>query len=303
MVFHYFMLVLLATVWGTSFAAIKIGVETISPISLATARILIAAVVLYGFLLVRGLSLPRGLRTWNHCFWIGVFGNALPFTLIGWGEVRIDSGLAAILMAVMPLATLVLAHVFTTDERMNGRRVIGILLGLAGVVVLIGADALARLGDDVWRQLAVAGGAVCYAIATIITRRMPPSDPTERSAAVMICASLQMMPFAVLLENPLAVVPSADSLVALAYLGIIATAVSAIVYFALIDARGATFFSYINYLIPIVGVAWGLAFLDEKLSLQSIAALCLILAGIAIANRCTPPPGVSETASPMGRKR
>jgi drug/metabolite transporter (DMT)-like permease len=304
MILHYFMLVLLAVIWGTSFAAIKIGVETIPPVSLAAARILMAALVLYAFVLVRGLALPRDWRTWIYCFWIGVFGNALPFSLIGWGEVRIDSGLTAILMAVMPLATLVLAHLFTADERMNGPRIIGVLLGLGGVGVLIGADVLAGLGDDVWRQLAVAGGAVCYAIGTIITRLMPHSDPSERSAAVMICASLQMVPFAFLLEDPLAIVPSASSLVALAYLGIVATAVAAIVYFVLIAARGATFFSYINYLIPIVGVAWGLTFLDEQLSSQSVIALGLILAGITIADRWTPTsPGTSQTPPAEDRNR
>ncbi len=120
----------------------------------------------------------------------------------------------------------------------------------------------------------------------------------------MICASLQMLPFAFLLEDPLAIVPSTSSLVALAYLGIAATAVAAIVYFALIAARGATFFSYINYLIPIVGVAWGLTFLDEQLNLQSVIALGLILAGITIADRWTPaPPRTPETASPEDRNR
>jgi drug/metabolite transporter (DMT)-like permease len=228
------------------------------------------------------------MRVWIICFWIGAFGNALPFSLIGWGEVRIDSGLAAILMAVMPLATLVLAHLFTDDERMNGWRATGVLLGLAGVVVLIGVDALAGLGDDVWRQFAVAGGAVCYAIATIFTRRLPPAEPAPRGAAVMICASLQMVPLAILVERPDTIAPSADSLIALAYLGIVATAAATIVYFVLVAARGATFFSFINYLIPVVGVAWGLIFLNEHLSPQSIAALVLILAGIAIANRGPP---------------
>jgi drug/metabolite transporter (DMT)-like permease len=285
MILHYAMLLFLATVWGSSFAAIKIGVDTIPPVSLAAGRIAMAAILLYGVVLLRGLRLPRGGRVWSYCFWIGAFGNALPFSLIGWGEVVIDSGLAAILMAVMPLATVLLAHLFTEDERMNRFRLAGVLLGLAGVVVLIGADALAGLGDNVWRQMAVAGGAVCYAIATIITRRMPPSDPAERSAAVMICASLQMVPLALAIEGSALVVPSTASALALVYLGVVATAVASIVYFALIAARGVTFFSMINYLIPIVGVAWGLAFLGERLSVQSVVSLVLILAGIALANR------------------
>jgi len=283
----YVMLIFLAVVWGTSFGAIKVGVETIPPVSLATARVVIGAVLLYLFVLIRGRRLPRGWPVWHYCFWIGVFGNALPFALIAWGEVYIDSGLAAILMAVMPLATLMLAHFFTADETMNGPRIIGVVLGLSGVVVLIGFDALAGLGEHVLGQLAVAGGAVCYAIGAIITRRMPPSDPTERSAAMTICASLLIVPVALVVDGPDIAVPSTDSLIALVYLGVFATAAASIVYFALVAARGVTFFSFINYLIPAVGVLWGLAFLGEQVSVQSIVALGLIISGIAIANRST----------------
>ena len=100
--------------------------------------------------------------------------------MVGWGEEKIDSGLAAILMAVMPLTTVLLSHFFTTDERLNAPRVAGVLFGLAGVVVLVGLDALLRLGEETWRQLAVAGGAFCYAIAAVMARKLPPLSPASR---------------------------------------------------------------------------------------------------------------------------
>ena len=281
---HVMLLVVLAAVWGSSFMAIKVGVGTIPPLTLTAGRLVLAAALLYAFIRLGGHALPAPGPVWGQFLLIAVFGNGLPFALISWGEVRIDSGLAAILMAIMPLTTLVLAHLFVAAERMTAPRVLGVVLGFGGVVVLVGPDALAGLGGDVLRQLAVAGGAVCYAVAAIVARRLPPSDPAVCSAAVMICASLAVVPVALAVEEPWTVSPSAASLLALAYLGLAATAAASIVFFVLIAARGATFLSFINYLIPVMGVVWGVVLLDERLSSQGLAALVLILAGVAIAS-------------------
>ncbi len=278
------LLILLASLWSSSFAAIKIGVGTIPPLTLAAGRIAVAAAVLYALIALRGQRLPRSARLWALFFLIGITGNALPFTLIAWGEERIDSGLAAILMAVMPPATVLLTHVFTRDERLTAPTLIGVAMGFAGVVLLIGPEVLRGLGGQAGRQLAVAGGAVCYAVTFTIARFVPPSPPAVRSAAVMICASVQIIPLALLLDQPWALSPSPGSVAALVYLGLLPTALATIIFFQLISARGATFVALNNYMIPVLGVIWGAAFLGERISLQALGALALILIGIGVTN-------------------
>ena len=243
---------------------------------------MLAAVVLYAFIALKGQRLPRSGRMWTLFFLIGILGNGLPFTLIAWGEQRIDSGLAAILMAVMPLATLLLTHAFTEDERLTAPKLIGVAMGFAGVVLLIGPEVLRGLGGQAGRQLAVAGGAVCYAVTFTIARFVPPSPPAVRSAAVMICASVQIIPLALLVDQPWALSPSPASVAALVYLGLLPTALATIIFFQLISARGATFVALNNYMIPVLGVIWGAAFLGERISLQALGALALILIGIGV---------------------
>lgn len=294
---HLTLLLVLVLIWSSSFLAIKIGVTTISPLTLATARIILAAAVLAGFVWMQGARLPRGLRFWVYCILLGVIGNGLPFTLINWGEQRIDSGLAAILMSVMPLATVVMAHFFTTGDRMTPAKLIGVSVGLGGVVILVGPEVLKGFGGDAWHQLAVAGGAFCYAIAVILIRNMPPAPLTVRAAAVMIAASLVMIPVALVVDAPWTLRPSPGALAAAIYLGLFPTAVATIIFFHLVQTRGASFIAFINYLIPVFGVAWGVVTLGERVTVREVMAMLVILAGIAIAQfgRSNVPPNGTTT--------
>ena len=276
------LLLSLATIWSSSFAFIKVAVETIPPLSVAAGRLTLAAVLIVAVARLRGLRFPSDKGLWPKFFAIGLFGNALPFTLISWGEVTIDSGLAAILMAVMPLATLVLAHLYTSDERMNPARVAGVFLGFGGVLVLIGPAALAGLGNEAVRQTAVAGGAVCYAIATVTARRLPKMPLFVSSAGALIASVVLSLPMALLIDRPWALSPTADSLGAVVALGLFPTALAMLMYFALLQRTGATFIALNNYLIPSLGVIWGILFLGEALSPRAILALAIILAGIAV---------------------
>ncbi len=276
------LLLSLATIWSSSFAFIKVAVETVPPLSVAAGRLLLAAVLIVAVTRLRGLKFPREKGLWPKFFAIGLFGNALPFFLISWGEVTIDSGLAAILMAAMPLATLVLAHFFTSDERMNPARVLGVFLGFGGVLVLIGPAALAGLGDEAIRQTAVAGGAVCYAIATVTARRLPRMPLFVSSAGALIASVVLSLPLALLIDRPWALSPSPESLGAVVVLGLFPTALAMLMYFALLQRTGATFIALNNYLIPSLGVIWGILFLGEALSPRAILALAIILAGIAV---------------------
>lgn len=281
---HVGMLLTLALVWGSSFVVTKIGVETLPALPLTTLRLGVGALVLVAAALLAG-GLPRDRQVWIYAFWIALVGNALPFFLITWGVAGIASGLAAILMAVMPLTTMVLSHFFTQGDRMRPRKLVGIALGFAGVVVLVGPTALAGLGDELAHQLAAAGGAVCYAVTVIITRNMPAAPLRQRAGAVALLAFLQILPVCLWLAPPATLQPDATAIAAAVYLGLFPTALATLVLFRLISEQRPSFVAFQNYLVPVFGVAWGAALLGETLSLEAFAALGMILAGIFVANR------------------
>ena len=276
-------LFLLSLIWSSSFMTIKVGVGSIPPVTLAACRVVVAAVVLYGFVRVQGAALPRGARFWTYCVLIGVIGNGLPFTLINWGEEHVDSGLAAILMSIMPLATVVLAHFFADGERMTRGKLIGVVIGFCGVIILVGPEALKGLGGDAWRQLAVAAGAFSYGVAMILARNMPPAPLIARSAAVMIVASVIMAPLALAIDAPWRLRPDDAAIAAALYLGLFPTAFATIIFFYLVQTAGPSMVALVNYLIPVLGVGWGAVVLNEQVTAEAVAALVVILAGIAIA--------------------
>jgi drug/metabolite transporter (DMT)-like permease len=275
------LLLTLATIWSSSFGFIKVAVETVPPITVTAGRLLLAAIIVVIYARLRGHRFPTEPGLWPKFFLIGLFGNALPFTLIGWGEVTIDSGLAAILMAVMPIATLVLAHFFAENERMNPARIAGVTFGFGGILVLIGPDALSGLGDEAVRQIAVAGGATCYAVATVIARRLPKMPTSLSSAGALIAATAIILPASLIFDRPWTLSPSDESINAVIVLGLFPTALAYILYFALLRRTGANFIALNNYLIPCLGVIWGIIFLDELLNWQAMLALGIILTGVA----------------------
>jgi drug/metabolite transporter (DMT)-like permease len=288
---HWLLLVALAIVWGSSFALTRIAVAEMTPAMLVAGRNAIAAAGL--LLLVWGLrrAWPRGPRVWRFMLAIAVVGNMMPFLLISWGQQRIDSGLAGILMAVMPLLTLVLAHFLVSGERMVPRRLVGFLIGFAGVLLLIGPTALRELGgrgETLLAQLAVLGGAVCYAVNAIVSRHKPASDPWSTSALVLAMAWLLTLPLAVItwpIDTPAMPVLSPAALWAVAVLGLICTALGSVIYFTLVAAAGPTFLSMINYLIPLWAVLIGALFLGERPEWNHLIAMGLILAGVAWSQR------------------
>lgn len=279
----YALLVLLAAIWGSSFLVIKIGVETIPAATLTAARILIAAIVLTLVAVVARERIPWNLRTWGLIVLSGLFGNAFPFTLISWGEEHIDSALAAILMAVMPLTTVVLAHLFTDDEKLSLRKLVGVGLGLVGLIILVGPDRIANLGSDVVHQFAVAMAAVCYGANAVVIKRLIGCPRLALAGASMVAASLFMIPLSLIFDGPMTAVPATEGLLAACLLGVVQTAIATLAMFALISRQGASFFSQINFLVPLFGLAWGALLLGEDLPIRAYAALGVILAGVAIA--------------------
>jgi drug/metabolite transporter (DMT)-like permease len=279
------MLAALVAMWGSAFLFTKVAVSALPPETVVAGRLAIAAIGLTALLLALGKALPRGRRLWLFFLALAVLGNALPFWLISWGQQRIDSGLAGILMAIMPLTTLVLAHFFVVGERLNPVRLAGFVLGFIGIVALVGPEALLELevgGTALLSELSVLGGAVCYAVNTIVARRRPPSDPLAAGAGVMILASAITIPLALAGGPPPVDTIPPTAAFAVAVLGIVSTALATVVYFKLVSAAGPTFVSLINYLIPLWAVVVGMVFLGETPEWRALGALALILSGIAL---------------------
>jgi drug/metabolite transporter (DMT)-like permease len=283
-------LLALTLMWGSAFLLTKIAVSALDPDLVVAGRLLVACLLLVPLALLRptrgGPGGSWGARLWLFLLLIAVFGNALPFTLVAWGQQRVDSGLAGILMAVMPLATLGLSHYLVPGERLTPYRVAGFLFGFLGVLVLLGPDALRDAAEgegNLLPMLAVLAGALCYAISAILARLRPPSGALPSAAATTLLATGLMLPFVL---GPGDRYPGGDptvvSLAAVLALGAFSTAWASILYFQLIKSAGPAFVSQLNYLIPLWAVAVGMVFLGERPEPNALYALALILVGVLL---------------------
>ncbi len=282
----WILLVVLAGIWGLSFPVLSIAVETVPPSTTVAVRMVVGALTIFVIMKARGQVFPSSWRVIAIPAFVGIIGNAVPFTLISWGQAAVGASLAGILMAIMPLGTLVLAHFFSQGERMTAKGVAGFTLGFAGIIALMGPSALNGLGDEnLIRQIAILGGALCYAISAIIARKAAVLDPVVSTTIALIAGSLAMIPFAAIVDQPWNIRPDAAAWSSLLYLGIAATALGNFIYFLIAQRTGAGFLSLTNYLIPVIAVLLSIAMLNEMPSALSLLALGLILGGVWVSQR------------------
>jgi drug/metabolite transporter (DMT)-like permease len=284
------LLVVLALMWGTAFLFTKIAVTEVSPVTVVVSRLALGAAIMQIVLRIAGLRLPPPGRIWINLLFLALLGNALPFFLITWGQRGIDSGLAGMLLATMPLVTLFLAHFFVDGEPMTKSNLSGFIVGLFGVAILMGPNALRELGGGggtTIQQLAVMAGALCYAINAILARRLPEMHPLVTTAATLLLACAMVLSFAIgdLADAASRISPS--SAAALLWLGVISTATATVVYFRIIATAGPTFLVLINYMIPVIAVSAGALVLGERPGWTAILALAVILSGIGLSQRGT----------------
>ncbi len=277
------LLCLLAAMWGASFPAVKVAIAYLSTTSMVALRLIVGMIVMTGlaFFLGRRPKLDRA--TWITYVAVAAIGNLLPFLLIAHGQRFIDAGLGAILMATMPLATIVLAHLFTRDEKLTLRGVAGVLIGLAGILVLVGVDALKGLGADVLGQLALTAAAMCYALHTLLARRMSGTSPFTNAAIVLALAAGMGVALMLATEGPPPDLPLKAAL-AILFLGAFSNGLAYLIYFRLTGTVGVAFTAMTNYLVPVMGVMWSALILGEVPSIRAIFALVLILGGVAVAH-------------------
>ncbi len=279
------LLLALGMIWGASFLGVEKALESFPPITIAAQRIALAAVILTGASFAMGIGLPKDRRTWLFAFGMGLFSNAIPFTLLSWGQQHVTSGYAGITMAVVPLLVLPLSHFLIPGMRLTPIKALGFGIGFIGVVVLIGpAKIMQSGGGDIENiaRIACVIASMCYAIGSVITRLAPKGEAMAFSAAALIMGALVAAPIALLVDG----VPAAPTLPALAgmlYLGVFPTALATIMLVFIVKTAGPPFLSLVNYQVPIWAVIIGMVVLKEELPGSFIWALGLILAGLAVA--------------------
>ncbi|ACL61523.1 DMT family transporter [Methylobacterium nodulans] len=278
------LLLCLSLLWGGSFFFTGVALQALPPLTLVVLRVGLAAIILNIVVVALGWRMPRDRRIWRAFLGMGLLNNAIPFCLIVWGQTQIASGLAAILNATTPLWTVVVAHLLTPDEAMTGRRLAGVLLGLAGVAVMVGPAVLGGLGADALAQAAVLAAALSYAFASIYGRRFGHMGvpPLVTAAGQVTASTLMLGPLALVVDHPWTL-PAPGLAASGAVLGIAAlsTALAYVLYFRLLASAGATNLVLVTFLIPVSAIALGVLVLGERLAPRHFAGMALIGAGLA----------------------
>ncbi|WCK01521.1 DMT family transporter [Agrobacterium tumefaciens] len=276
-------LALLSTLWAASYTFIKIGVETIPPITFIASRTLIAGLLLVAVMRLRGLRLPTDLATWRLFFIQACINSVLPFTLIAWAEQSIDAGLAVILNATTPIFTFLLTALVIRHEAVSGRKLFGTIAGMTGVCLIIGMEALGGAGEAIWSQLAVLAAAFSYACAAIFGKNFKGLDPIMPAAGSLICGAVLLLPVSLIVDRPWTLSPSAASLTALVCLSVFSTALAFMIYFRLMQTLGSVGTTSQAYLRVPVGVAIGMVFLGEvPTSAMWVGLVCVITGVLAM---------------------
>ena len=279
----YALLLLLACIFGSNFMMTKITVAVMPPAFVVSARLAVATLMLAFIMAATRAPWPRG-RIWIAILASGLFGHTLPFTLLAYGQQVVDAGIAAILMATMPLFTLLLAQLFTKDERPNRYAAAGFAIALGGIILLFGPSRLGQMDATSVAQLMIATAAISYGINSIITKSLLTVRWEGVATAFMASAFVLSLPALWLNVSTWPEAP-ATAWAALAYTGLGPTATGAILVVALVRRAGASFASQINFAVPVVGTALAIIFMGEVLSANAWFALIIILGGVALARR------------------
>jgi len=281
---HWLVFITLGAVWSASFLWIKIAIKELGPFTIVAYRLLLGLLFAGGIVLLRKLQWPKNLKEWKPFLILGLTNMALPFFLIAWSELFIDSAVASILNATVPLFTLLIAHFFLQDDKMTLQKVIGLLVGFGGVVVLMSKD-IGTSQNSVFGQLAVILAAVLYGISGVYARKNTQHvQGIVRGTSPLVSATVIIWIAAFAAESPIKVPTLPLTWVALLWLGILGSGLAFIMVFYLIHEIGPTRTSMVTYLFPVGGVILGVIFLNEQLSWQLITGSLLIIISLAIVN-------------------
>ncbi len=276
------MLVLLSIFWGGSFFFTEIALRGFEPFAIVFLRVVLAASILVGVVYLSGQRMPSSLRVWGAYLVMGALNNAIPFSLIVWGQIHIDSGVASILNATTPIFTVLLAHFLTSDERLTIRKLLGVIIGFFGVYVMMQPE----LKDGFsWRGLgliAVLGAAISYSFAGIFGKRFKQTTPLVNSAGMLTCSSFIMLPLVLITGAFNSSQPSVANITAIFGLATVSTVVAYLLYFRILSSAGATNVLLVTFLIPVSALLLGVGVLDEVIHVMEYAGMGCIFIGLIV---------------------
>ena len=276
-------LCLLALIWGASFLCVAIALEEIGPLTVVAHRVGWAMVALWGVVLVMRLPLPRNPRIWGAFVVMGVLNNVIPFGLMAWGQLHIESGLTSIFNAATAIFGVLMATLFFADERLTARKALGVTLGFAGVAVAIGVENLRDFDIRSLAQLAILGGTLSYALASIWARKKLSGQPPQVAAAGMVTgATLVIIPLAWWIEGPLTLNLAPRTGMAIAYYALVGTALAYLLYYRVLAMAGSSNLMLVTLLIPPVAIVLGAWVLDEALHPAAYTGFALLALGLLV---------------------
>jgi drug/metabolite transporter (DMT)-like permease len=278
------LLALLALLWGSSYLFTKVAVTEIPPITLIALRVTGAAMFL---LLVMGLRkecLPRDRRTWRMLYTQALFNSIASWTVLAWGQQFVDAALASVLNSTSPIFVFLFTALVTRHEALGGRKLVGALVGLFGVTLIVGLDALRGLGTQVAGQLACLLAAALYGCAAIYGKRFGHLPAVATATGTMVCASVTLLPLAFVVERPWAMHPSAMAIGATVILSVFCTGVALLIYFRLVRTIGSMGVASQSYLRAGIGVMLGMVFLSESIALPAAIGIAAAIIGVALIN-------------------
>lgn len=282
---HWIVFILLGIIWSTSFLWIKIGVQDIGPMALTAFRMVFGALTAIAIAVYQKLTFPRDAKTWGLFAILGPASLAIPVFLISWGEQTIDSAVASILNATVPLFTLLIAHFWIHDDKITFQKTLGLLIGFAGVLILMSKDLLASEHGSVIGQLAVILASLFYAGSAVAIRKYTQHiNNTMRGVGLLMTSAVLMWVVGPVAERPFEIPSLPITWVAALWLGVLGSGLAMIMMYYLIHEIGPTRASLVTYLFPVGGVILGVLFLNEHLSWQLLAGTVLIIASLAVVN-------------------
>ena len=290
------MLLLIGSIWGSSFLFMKVLLDDISPIEIVAGRLFFGMLAIGLFVGWRRIRVRVTPLLIVQMSFLAFIGNIIPFGLIAWGEEHIDSGIAGVLNSTMPIFTAILAAIFLAEERITPMRLAGIALGFAGVLALTGVDIVNVTDSSVLGQLAVIGAAFCYGIGAVYTRSLLGShDPVSLASLQITLAMVLTIPLVFIIEGSPGYGMSAESVLSLLGLGVLGTGLAYVLFYWLIDNIGSVRSSLVTYVVPVIALFLGWLVLDEGIGLNVILGSALIIGGVASVMRGQAPSSVRPT--------
>ena len=280
----YIFLVVLALIWASAFFNIKIATYSYGPVTIAFLRILLGAIPVVGLCFFKKIKIEAFSKDWYWFASIGVINLVIPFFLIAYGVQKVQSNLAAILMASTPLSATLLAHFFTKNEKINFIKVLGVMIGFSGIVFLFSDNILIN-ENNIISALLILGGSTFYVIGGLLTLKVSNKKNENVTASILIWATIFLLPITAYTEQPWNLNPRLDSTISLIYLGIFSTGLAWLMRFRILKNNGLVFQAQVAYLIPIFGIILGYIFLNEIITSKVIVAVAAVVLGIYFVRR------------------